>query len=475
MGVAPHDAAPLMGTAEAEAFPGSAGRSPVGAAEGPQAAVARGERTARLAALCQELIVGLLMALILVLPMARARWTRSALLVGAAALWIGRWLLGARPLWRRTALDRPIAAFAVWALLSALTSLRPQYSLEKFGQEVLASFGLYYLVLVHVRSERDHRRLLGALSAGVLIMAGYGLWEWSRPWHIAGNYIRSLTAGGTYIGAYLAAVIPVAAAQTAVGGMARRGWWWLISGVGLLCVVPTQSRAAWAGVGIALVFLAAAVVRWLWLPLAAVTAAAPLVFGSEVFRRFLLLVSPHHMLADVGTMDRVPVWAYAVRRMGDHPVLGFGFGRQVPGVVMSEGYRSGELMVQGGPLGYAHNTFLDIGLQMGAVGLVLFVWLVGAVIVALWRAWRAAPSGYPRMVAAGVLAMALAYPARAMTNNYYADDPAILFWFLVALAFAAVAGSLLPVPGSEARATEIGRDQPGTGNREPGTPERSGA
>jgi O-antigen ligase len=428
-----------------------------------------------LAAVCQELIVGLLMALILVLPMARARWTRSALLVAAAALWAGRWLLGARPLWRRTALDWPIAAFAAWALLSTIASVRPLYSLEKFGQEVIASFGLYYLVLVHVRSERDHRRILGSLSVGVLIMAGYGLWEWSRPWHISANYIRSLTAGGTYIGAYLAAVIPLAASQTAVGGALRRGWWWLIAGLGLLCVVPTQSRAAWAGAGIALVFLAVVAVRWLWLPLAAVVAAAPLVFGSDMLRRFLMLVSPPHILADIGTMDRVPVWAYAVRRMGDHPVLGFGFGRQVPGVVMSEGYRSGELVVQGGPLGYAHNTFLDIGLQMGAVGLVLFVWLLGALIVALWRAWRAAPPGYPRMVAAGVLAMALAYPVRAMTNNYYTDDPVIMLWFLVALAFAVVPGSPFPVSGSLAGEPGPEREKPETGNRKPETSERSGA
>src|SRR5574341_1780586 len=62
---------------------------------------------ARLQALCQEIIVGLLMALILVLPMARARWTRSAILVAAALLWMGRWALGARPVWRRTPIDWP--------------------------------------------------------------------------------------------------------------------------------------------------------------------------------------------------------------------------------------------------------------------------------------------------------------------------------------------------------------------------------
>ncbi len=475
MAVAPRDAASLARTAGADIPPGPTDGSPVGAAESPRAVVTRRERAERLAALCQELIVGLLMALILVLPMARARWTRSALLVGAAALWGARLLLGARPVWRRTGLDWPIAAFAAWALLSAVASVRPLYSLEKFGQEAIASFGLYSLVLVHVRSERDHRRILGALSAGVLILAGYGLWEWSRPWHPPGTYIRSLTAGGTYIGAYLAAVIPVAAAQTAVGGTLRRGWWWLITGVGLLCVVPTQSRAAWAGVGIALVFLAVVAVRWLWLALAAVVAAAPLVFGSEVLQRFLMLVSPAHALADVSTIDRIPVWLYALRRTGDHPVLGFGFGRQVPGVVMSEGYRSGELVVQGGPLGYAHNTFLDIGLQMGVVGLALFVWLLGAVIVALWRAWRAAPPGYSRMVAAGVLAMALAFPLRAMTNNYYTDDPVIMFWFLVALALAAVPSSGFRVPGSEGEGSGSRLEGPGTQNPEPGTSGRSGA
>ncbi len=466
MAVAPRDAASVTGAAPVQ----------LGSAETPRLPLAR-ERADRLAALFQDLIVGLLMALILVLPMARARGGRSAILVAAAILWAGRWLLGARPAWRRTALDLPIACFAAWALLSAAASARALYSLEKFGQELVASFGLFYLVQAHVRSERDHRRILGALGVGVLLMAGYGLWEWSRPWHPPGTYIRSLTIGGTYIGAYLAVAVPVAAAQTAVKGWAWRGWWWLVTGLGLLCLVPTQSRAAWAGVGIALVFLAVVAVRILWLPLVAAAVAAPFLFGPDVVHRFLTLVSPAHALADISTVDRIPIWIYALQRIVDHPFLGFGFGRQIPGVVMGEGYRSGELVVQGGRLGYAHNTFLDVGLQMGVVGLALFVWLLAAVLVALWRAWRAAPPGYPRMVAAGVLAMALAFPVRAMTNNYYADDPVIMFWFLVALALAAaaeaaataVAGSEFLVPGSGSENPVAAADQPATRNPQPGT------
>jgi O-antigen ligase len=424
-----------------------------------------GERAARLGAICQDIIVGLLMALMVVLPLSRGRWARSAILVVAACLWVARWALGARPAWRRTPLDWPIAGFAAWALLSALASVGPLYSLEKLGQEPLSYFGLFYLVAVHVRRERDHRRILGMLGVGLLIMAGCGLWEWSRPWHLPGAYIRSLTAGGTYIGAYLAAAIPVAAAQTAVGGRLRRAWWWVAVGLGLLCVVPTFSRAAWAGVAISLIFLAVGTAPALWLPLLAAAAAAPLLFGPAVVPRFLGLVSPPAVLADVTAMDRLPIWVYALRRMGDHPFLGYGFGRQIPRLPLKEGYVSGELVLRGSPLGYAHNTFLDVGLQMGFVGLALLLWLLAALLVVLWRAWRAAPPGYPRAVTAGVLAMALAFPVRAMTNNYFTDDPVILFWFLAALALAAVPGSPFPVPGSGAGGPTGGRDEPGTGNR----------
>jgi O-antigen ligase len=420
-----------------------------------------GDRAAALGALCQEIIVGLLMALIVVLPLSRGRWARSAILVGAVCLWAARWALGARPAWRRTPLDWPIACFSVWALLSALASVSPLYSLEKFAQEPLSYFGLFYLVAVHVRSERDHRRILGMLAVGLPIMAGYGLWEWSRPWHPAADYIRSLTVGGTYIGAYLAATIPVAAAQTAVGRPLRRAGWWVLTGLGLACVVPTYSRAAWTGVAISLGFLAATAVRWLWIPLAATAAAGPLLFGPAVIVRFLALVSPVHVLAEPSTMDRVPVWIYAVGQMLRQPLLGFGFGREVAAGVLLRGYESGQLVVRGGRLGYAHNTFLDVGLQMGLVGLLLLVWLLGAALVVLWRAWRAAPPGYPRAVTAGVLAMALAFPVRAMTNNYFTDDPVILFWFLAALAIAAV-------PSPESRVPGRGRDAPGAAGGDPG-------
>ena len=429
---------------------------------------AAGDRAARLGALCQDLLVGLLMALIVVLPLSRARWARSAILVGAACLWVARWLLGARPVWRRTPLDWPIAGFGAWALLSALASVSPLYSLEKFGQEPLAYFGLFYLVAVHVHCERDHRRILGMLAVGLLLMSGYGLWEWSRPWHLPGAYIRSLTAGGTYIGAYLAAAVPVAAAQTAVGGRLRRAWWWLVTGVGLLCVVPTNSRAAWAGVAISLVFLAIGTARVLWLPLLAASAAAPVLFGPAVVPRFLELVSPPAVLADITAMDRLPIWRYALGRMAEHPLLGFGFGREIPRVPLGEGYASGELVLRGSPLGYAHNSFLDIGLQMGFVGLALLVLLLVALLVALWRAWRVAPPGYPRAVTAGVLAMALAFPVRAMTNNYFTDDPVILFWFLAALALAVVPGPEPRVPGRGRGAPGAAGNDSGLGTRESG-------
>jgi len=470
-----------MAAPEPSLAPAATGRGRDG--DGPAAAATRaaaapwipaaGERAARLGALCQDIIVGLLMALMVVLPLSRGRWARSAILVVAACLWVARWALGARPAWRRTPLDWPIAGFSAWALLSALASVSPLYSLEKFGQEPLSYFGLFFLVLAHVRTERDHRRILGMLAIGLPLMAGYGLWEWSRPWHPAAWYIRSLTVGGTYIGAYLAATIPVAAAQTAVGGRLRRVCWWAVTGLGLLCVVPTLSRAAWAGAAISLVFLSVTAARWVWIPLVAAAAAGPLLFGPAVIVRFGELVSPAQILAEPGTMDRIPVWIYAMGEMRHHPLLGFGFGRASATQDLLRGYESGRLVVQGGRLGTAHNTFLDVGLQMGFVGLALFLWLLAALLVVLWRAWRAAPPGYPRAVTAGVLAMALAFPVRAMTNNYFTDDPVVLFWFLAALAIAVVPSSQFAVPDSHAEGPGIRRERPGTGGREPGTGERS--
>ncbi len=461
---------PSLAAAAARGEPRGSAQAPaeaVGAGAAPWLPMA-GRWAARLGALCQEIIVGLLMALLLVLPLSRARWARSAILVAAAGLWAGRWLLGERPVWRRTPLDVPIACFAGWALLSALASIRPLYSLEKLGQEPLTCFGLFFLVLAHVRAERDHRRVLGMLSVGLALLAGYGLWEWSRPWYPRWEYVRSLTAGGTYMGAFLAAAVPVAAAQSTVGGRLRRTWWALAMGLGVLCVVPTFSRAAWAGVGISLAFVAATAARWLWIPLVAGAAAAPAVFGPWVIPRFLALVSPAHVLADATTMDRIPVWIFAVGEMLRHPLLGLGFGRGIAAAAFVRGYESGALVIQGAWLGYAHNTFLDVGLQMGLVGLLLLVWLLGATLVVLWRAWRAAPPGYPRAVTAGVLAMALAFPVRAMTNNYFTDDPVVLFWFLAALALAVVPGPESRVPGRERGAPgAAGRDS-GLGARDSG-------
>jgi O-antigen ligase len=66
------------------------------------------------------------------------------------------------------------------------------------------------------------------------------------------------------------------------------------------------------------------------------------------------------------------------------------------------------------PAGF-HNYFVQILFKFGAVGVALFLWLIGACVWAMWRARRAA-SGWQRTVALGALAVWLMELVQLLLN-----------------------------------------------------------
>jgi O-antigen ligase len=79
---------------------------------------------------------------------------------------------------------------------------------------------------------------------------------------------------------------------------------------------------------------------------------------------------------------RSDIWRRVLSLIGQRPLEGWGFtGVWVPGVKPYEG-----LVILNGEKYYqAHNAFLDIWLQLGLVGLILFVILLTRVFVKTWR------------------------------------------------------------------------------------------
>jgi O-antigen ligase len=358
---------------------------------------------------------------------------------------------------RATALDAPLAAFAVWTLLSASFAADPGAAHEDAKELLL--FALFYLgVSVLVRAG-DRERVLSALLAGGLALAALVVLEY----HVLGYHTLDRRPSG-FLGHWMSSsgvlmgVLVVAASRLAFGRRERvrfrEGWLAgaVLAGVGLVAalesagsgVLPTRlCVAALAALGAAVTLSRGATLRgaraalpWVALPLAgwalvvsqtrnawvgailgltvvAVMRAPRLLWGLAGAVAVLLLFQPTAVtgrltVTDRSSIDRYYQWQAGVDMILDKPVFGQG-----PGMILTAypNYRWPEAPNPNTP--HLHNNALQIAATRGLPCFLFFAWwMLVALATALSEARRArdgSPASWPSVAAlAGLTAILLA-------------------------------------------------------------------
>ena len=160
----------------------------------------------------------------------------------------------------------------------------------------------------------------------------------------------------------------------------------LFAGGLMLCVLLSKGRAVWLAMPLVAVFLFAA--HRPLRPLIGGMALLGGILGIGLVPFLLDLSVLQERLTDMSPIyDRVALWATSLNMIADRPIFGFGFGE---GVFHAE--RGPYLTTWGDiPLRYAayaslpHNEFLYVTVLMGAVGLVVYLNLLGRI----WATLRA--------------------------------------------------------------------------------------
>lgn len=201
---------------------------------------------------------------------------------------------------------------------------------------------------------------VGGVGAGLSWIAFYGFEGWPLD--------SRVVAIGVWDKVIMAAH---AVGALAVMGMflCRRqtGWFWLaLPAVGLLVfLVFGQTRGVWLGM---LAAVAVLLLGLSWRLRLAILVCLLLAGG-------VLLFFGMEILLERGLAYRPQLWMGGLELMLENSLLGLGFNDfqlVVPG--------AGQIFR------HPHNIFLDTGIRLGVVGLVLFCALWGCV---LWRAWQA--------------------------------------------------------------------------------------
>ena len=292
-------------------------------------------------------------------------------------------LVVALPRWQvlnalRTPTSKCVIAIAILGVLSVPLSIWFSSSVAFVINVLTPLIALFVIVSVGVADRVTARvcilsLVVSVIAAACYILGGFRLDAEGRP------YIGGLDPNDS--AALFVSTIPFATLVASQRGKTR--WIGLVA-VPLLiaAVVKTGSRGGVIGllvVALLLILRAGARKRWAYV-VGIVIGAAVFALAADEARltRFETILTPEADYNFTTREGRVQVWSRGIHYMLTHPFLGVG----INNFSTAEGMLSGK-RDEGFGIRYtaAHNSFVEIGAELGVFGLLTFV-------IALWSAGR---------------------------------------------------------------------------------------
>jgi O-antigen ligase len=297
---------------------------------------------------------------------------------------------------------------------------------------------LFYVAIDLLRTQQHFRIVLLGLAAGSTLFAILNLGAWAiallthQPIATA-NAPEALYTSPNSVAIFLEAPFAIAAGFALYSDDRKE------RGVAAICLVfllaallLTLSRAAW------LTLAALTLVAVITMPNLRVKLA---ILGGALVGGFAVAQIPyvHQRLArqldfsfKENTFEgRLQIWSDTLRMLRDRPIFGTGLrGYEKVMTPYMTGNRLPEL--------YPHNLFLAMWAELGLLGLVAFVVLLGML---LWRGWRGfyRAHDFTRPLLWGTSAAFVAVAVHGMFDTpYFNNDISLEFWIVAALEVAAL-------------------------------------
>ena len=127
-----------------------------------------------------------------------------------------------------------------------------------------------------------------------------------------------------------------------------------------------------------------------------------------------------------GISERLSLWGTALSIIKARPILGVGVAN----------YRDGRerFSKPEAPTLPAHSNYLQIGAEMGLLGLGAFIWIIIGGVVSSWRIFKRSKDEEIRLVGLGFLGLWTWFAIQSQFATYYESDKfGMLFWLMVGL------------------------------------------
>ncbi|MCB2226317.1 MAG: O-antigen ligase family protein [Desulfarculaceae bacterium] len=379
------------------------------------------------------------LSLIFILPLEAVTAAREIAVVGMVFfLALFMWARGSVD-FRPTVLFWPLFFYVACAVFSLFSAVDMAYTLKELRGELLKGLLIFYGGVHLILDEENLEQCWGMIliGLGVMSLAGVVLF-FQEGGSLANHAVRAggLHSGYGSLGTYLVLVWPFLLLAPLIwdAAWAKTLWLALIVCTGLLAYT-TYNRAAWLAMllqaAVCLVMMARRRLRMaLVVMVAAVLIAGALLAapGSRHGEDWSMLVK--NPLKTGGTAgDLLAAWRHSWRQIKQDPFQGIGLGRHSFSKAYPEFRRTHQPL-----LWHAHNTFVDLTLQLGVQGLIAILLIMGVLVWALWPHSPPATGQTATAFGAAVVAVVIGFAVRNLFDDFFVDDTGMMFWLLAGLA-----------------------------------------
>lgn len=328
-----------------------------------------------------------------------------------------------------------VLGFTSWSLLSIINSQVLAFSIYNWGYDVASYVGFYYLLISYVQEKKEREWLLKATLGSALVVCLYGFYQYSHMSNIEAmdwvdpskfpllrRRMFSTLFNPNLLGEYLLMLLGV------VGPLALRTRekkkalaYWGLGIVFFLCLLLTYSRGIWVSFAAMVLFWGLTIERRLLFTFLLV----PIIlffYHGEIATRLWSLFNTQ----DTSVALRYALWDSTSYMIKDFPLLGIGWGSfwqvypqynyfiQEPDVIIF----------------HAHNLYLHLAAEIGAVGLLFFLAIL---LIHGRKVWVDSEENHlpQRYILPAILVGVLI--SGLFDHNLYSFQVSVVFWQMLAL------------------------------------------
>jgi tetratricopeptide (TPR) repeat protein/O-antigen ligase len=371
--------------------------------------------------------------------------------------WVCRWI-GKGVLTARTPLDIPNIMILIAVAIALYASVDRSLGLT-FGLRIIFGIAIFYGIVNNVRTKRQIWWAMNVFCLASLVVTALSLLGMEAPWEKVfslpqvyeklPHLIQRIPEGGGFhpnkVGHTLAMLIPVPVAlflwpPSLVKGKARP-LYRLALGVSLLVMVLTllitQSRMGFLALAIALATMGLFRKRWFLLGLPAAVILVSLVL-------FYHRVSPDFFI-NYMTTNRWDVWRQTMFLIREYPFTGKGFDLlqvvgefSYPYSLLSTPHTLFSVWVADNWYCHAHNIFLETWADLGILGILAFVALLGAFVLVARKVFTSCVDDDLRFYAIGLSCAFVAFVVCGLYDAAFelGTKPSLALWAIMGLMLA---------------------------------------